>query len=40
MLVGSSRGSRAPRFEIAVISDASILEQSEVVVISHGRSRS
>ena len=40
MLVGSSRGWRGPRFLIAIISDASILEQSEVVVIPHGRSRS
>ena len=40
MLVGSSRGWRGPRFEIAIISDASILEQSEVVVIPHSRSRS
>ena len=40
MLVGSCRGWRGPRFEIAIISDASILEQSEVVVIPHGRSRS
>ena len=39
MLVGSSRGWRGPRFEIAIISDASILELSEVVVISHGRAR-
>ena len=39
MLVGSSRGWRGPRFEIAIISDASILEQGEVVVIPHGRSR-
>ena len=40
MLVGSSRGWRWPRFEIAIISDTSILEQGEVVVIPHGRSRS
>ena len=40
MLVGSSRGGRGPRFLIAIISDASILEQGEVVVIPHGRSRS
>ena len=40
MLVGSSRGWRGPRLEIAIISDASILEQGEVVVIPHGRSRS
>ena len=40
MLVGSSRGWRGPRFEVAIISDASILEQGEVVVIPHGRSRS
>ena len=39
MLVGSSRGWRASRFYIAIISDASILEQGEVVVIPHGRSR-
>ena len=39
MLVGSSGGSRASRFAIAIISDACILELSEVVVISHGRSR-
>ena len=39
MLVGSSRGWRGPRFEIAIISNASILELSEVVVISHVRSR-
>ena len=36
MLVGSSRGWRGPRFLIAIISDASILEQGEVVVIPHG----
>ena len=40
MLVGSCRGRRGPRFLIAIISDASILEQGEVVVIPHGRSRS
>ena len=40
MLVGSSRSWRGPRFLIANISDASILEQHEVVVIHHGRSRS
>ena len=40
MLVGSSRGWRGPRSLIAIISDASILEQGEVVVIPHGRSRS
>ena len=40
MLVGSSRGWRGPRFLIAIISDASILEQGEVVVILHGGSRS
>ena len=40
MLVGSSRGWRGPTFEIAIISDASILEQGEVVVIPHGRPRS
>ena len=39
MLGGSSRGWRGPRFQIAIISDASILELSEVVVISHGRAR-
>ena len=39
MLVGSSRGWGGPRFEITIISDACIWEQSEVVVISHGRSR-
>ena len=39
MLLGSSRGWRGPRFEIAIISDASILESSVVVVISHGKSR-
>ena len=31
MLVGSSRGWRGPRFEITIISNACILEQSEVV---------
>ena len=40
MLVGNSRGWRGPRFFIAIISDASILEQGEVVVTPHGRSRS
>ena len=40
MLLGSSRGCRGPRFYIAIISDASILEQGEVVVIPNGRSRS
>ena len=40
MLVGNSRGGRGPRFLIAFISDASILEQGEVVVIPHGGSRS
>ena len=40
MLVGSSRGWRWPRFEIAIISGASILEQGDVVVIPHGMSRS
>ena len=40
MLVGNSRGWRGPRFAIAIISDASILEQGEVVVTPHGRSRS
>ena len=40
MLVGSSRGWRGPRFEIAIISDTSILELSVVVVISHGSTRS
>ena len=40
MLVGCSRGWRGPRFLIAVISDASILQQGKVVVIPHGRSRS
>ena len=28
------------RFEIAILSDANILEQGEVVVIPHGRARS
>ena len=40
MLVGSSRGWRRPRFLNAIISDAGILEQGEVVVIPHGGSRS
>ena len=40
MLVGSSRGWRGPRFQTAIISDASILEQAELVVIPHGGSRS
>ena len=40
MLVGSSRGWRGPRFLIAIISDAGILEQGEVVVIPHGGCRS
>ena len=40
MLVGSSRGWRRPRFLTAIISDAGILEQGEVVVIPHGGSRS
>ena len=40
MLVGSTRGWRELRFEIAIISDASIMEQGEVVVIPHGMSRS
>ena len=40
MLVGSSRGWRWPRFEIALISYASILDDGEVVVIPHSRSRS
>ena len=31
MLAGSSRGWRGPRFEITIISNACILEQSEVV---------
>ena len=39
MLIGSSRGRRGPRFEVAIISNACILEKSEVVVIAHGRSR-
>ena len=39
MLVGISRGSRGPRFLTAIISDAGILEQGEVVVIPHGGSR-
>ena len=40
MLVDSSRGWRGPRFLTAIISDAGILEQGEVVVIPHGGSRS
>ena len=40
ILVGSSTGWRGPRFLIAIISDASILEQGEVVVMPHGGSRS
>ena len=40
MLVGSSRGWRGPRGFTAIISDAGILEQGEVVVIPHGGSRS
>ena len=40
MLVGSSRGWRGPRFLTAIISDAGILEQSEVAVIPHGGSKS
>ena len=40
MLVGSSRGWRGPRVMLAIISDASILEQGEVVVIPHHGSRS
>ena len=40
MLVGNSRGWRGPRFLIAIISDASILEQGELVRIPHGGSRS
>ena len=38
MLIGSMRGWRGPRFFTAVISDAAILEQGEVVVIPHGGS--
>ena len=40
MLVGSSRGWRGPRFLIAIISDAGILEQGEVVAIPQCGSRS
>ena len=40
MLVGSSRSWRGPRLYNAIISDARILEQGEVVVIPHGRYRS
>ena len=40
MLVGSSRGLRGPRFLTAIMSDAGILEQGEVVVIPYGGSRS
>ena len=40
MLVVSSIGWRGSRFLIAILSDVSILEQGEVVVIPHGGSRS
>ena len=39
MLIGSSRGRRGSRFEVAIIPNACILEKSEVVVIAHGRAR-
>ena len=39
MLVGTSRGWRGLRGVSTVIPNACILEESEVVVIAHGRSR-